>query len=427
MATKLTPEQMQEVVDALWRNGGNYVQTAVELGVNESTVRRRCATASAEGYVANQPKAGTPAADKVAEVMAAKDKEIKFLRAQVREMQGEELTAKSIREGILGLVDEEPSPPSWVMSSLKGGSPGIPLTIWSDWHWGEVVFPDQVGNMNSFNLKIAHDRARRLVERLIHLCFDHTANPVYPGIVCCIGGDMISGDIHTELKETNELPTAPTFLDLLGVLIEMLTALADKFGAVFVPVVAGNHGRMTLKPTAKNRAFCNWDWLLGNILQRHFANDDRFTFMVPDGTDAYFTVAGHRFLLTHGDSLGVRGGDGIIGMLGPVMRGDFKTRRQSNEMGEPYDTILMGHWHQYTPLPRVVVNGSLKGFDEFAKTFLRASPERPQQALLFVHHEGGIIDQRPIFLDDNDDNSRELAGWVEIPKAAAEKIYSSQQ
>ena len=420
MAGRLTPAELQEVVDALWRNDGNFRATARELSVDEATVRRRANKASAGGYVANQPKEGTEAATKVAEEMANKDRELKHLRAKLREIEEENLTAAKIREGILGLTSEQPSMPDWTLRALKGGSPGIPVTVWSDWHWGEVVFPDQVGNMNRFNLDIAHERACRLVERLIHLCFVHTANPVYPGIVCCLGGDLISGDIHTELKETNEIPTAPTFLDLFGVLIKMLTALADKFGAVVVPVVAGNHGRMTLKPTAKNRAFLNWDWLMGSLLEQHFnaIGDDRFTFLIPEGTDAYFKVAGHCFLLTHGDSLGVRGGDGIIGMLGPVMRGDFKVRRQSHEMGEPYQTILMGHWHQYTPLPRIVVNGSLKGFDEFAKTILRASPERPQQALLFVHHQGGIIDQRPIFLDANDDNSREQAAWVEIPKAA---------
>ena len=32
------------------------------------------------------------------------------------------------------------------------------------------------------------------------------------------------------------------------------------------------------------------------------------------------------FLLTHGDSMGARGGDGIIGAIGPIIRGEKRVR-----------------------------------------------------------------------------------------------------
>jgi hypothetical protein len=38
--------------------------------------------------------------------------------------------------------------------------------------------------------------------------------------------------------------------------------------------------------------------------------------------DVHYRVYGVRFLLNHGDMLGVKGGDGIIGAIGPIMRGE---------------------------------------------------------------------------------------------------------
>lgn len=123
--------------------------------------------------------------------------------------------------------------------------------------------------------------------------------------------------------------------------------------------------------------------------------------MIPDGADAHYEVAGHRYLLTHGDNLGVKGGDGIISLFGPIIRGDFKMRNASTAINRPYDTLLLGHWHTYIPLRRVIVNGSLKGFDEFAHVALRAVPEPAIQALWFTHPRFGITSQWPIFCDHN--------------------------
>ena len=87
------------------------------------------------------------------------------------------------------------------------------MCLWSDWHWGEVVDPKQIHNANMYNIQIAQDRAKRLVDRTILLC-KHYVNSDYPGIVVLMAGDMLSGDIHEELTMTNELTTMQALLDL---------------------------------------------------------------------------------------------------------------------------------------------------------------------------------------------------------------------
>jgi predicted phosphodiesterase len=177
------------------------------------------------------------------------------------------------------------------------------------------------------------------------------AKTEYPGIVVCLGGDMISGDIHEELFATNDRTPQQCINDLTDLISAAVERLADHFGKVFLPCVVGNHGRSSRKPRMKGRVFTSHEWNIYCNLERHFRRDPRVQFLIPGDTDAYFMVYGHRFLLTHGDSLGVKGGDGIIGAIGPIMRGSIKVRNSEVEIGKKVDTILMGHWHQTLWLP----------------------------------------------------------------------------
>ena len=332
---------------------------------------------------------------------------IQNLRGALRECQKDLEDAErrasiqaNIRKEIMRLRDTDPEPPKWVLNPTKEAKhgPGIPTLLASDFHWGEVVDPKQVAGANEFNLRIARQRARVLVERTINLCTRHMVQPSYPGIVFALGGDMVSGDIHEELSETNELPMGPVLLDLYGVLIWCIETLASTFGRVYVPAVTGNHGRMTRKPRMKNRAGTSFDWILYALLERHFEKDHRISFQVATAADASYKVMGHAYLLSHGDQF--RGGDGQVGALGPILRGDLRKRTRNGQIDSSYQTLLLGHWHQYTHMERVIVNGSLKGYDEYAygNNF---GYEVARQALFFTHPDHGITFACPVILQDN--------------------------
>jgi hypothetical protein len=219
---------------------------------------------------------------------------------------------------------------------------------------------------------------------------------------------MISGDIHEELSATNEKEVMPTIVDLWGVLVWCIDQLADQFGNVFVPCVTGNHGRNTHKMRAKGRNFTSFDWLLYQFLAKRYEDDPRVRFLIPDGSDAFYSIYGHRYLLTHGDQF--RGGDGMIGALGPIIRGDHKKRSRNAQIDMEYDTLIIGHWHQLIQMQRLVVNGSLKGYDEYA--FQGNFPfEPPRQALWLTHPEHGITFTAPVLVDRTK-KTRPVGGWI---------------
>jgi predicted phosphodiesterase len=384
-----------EIVEALRlkEEHGSWNKAAVAGGVSASTLQKRAAMA---------PGRGLDAATAVRDPLEKARTELAAARRDIRSLQKEHDTAETIRERIYKLAQRTPEPPAWLNPLKKPkGSRGVPVMIWSDWHYGEVVRPEEVGGVNEFNAEIAAARITKLVDTSIDLAFNHMgrATKEYPGAVVCLGGDMLSGDIHEELFATNDRTTQQCINDLTDLLAAALETVADKFGKVFVPCVVGNHGRASRKPRMKGRIYTSHEWNIYCNLERHFRRDDRIQFFIPNETDAYFKVYGHRFLLTHGDSLGVKGGDGIIGAIGPIMRGSIKIGRSEAQIGRDVDTILMGHWHQMLWLPGCIVNGALKGYDEYARLAMRAPYSPPSQALFFVHPEHGITARWEVLLD----------------------------
>ena len=392
MAQKpLSRAELQEALNA-YAKIGTKTGAAKTLGINPNTFNTRIRVAKSIGL---QPTIKV-ANKELTELLEAQDK-IRQLESMLNGKEEEKLTADYIKKVILKMSTAKVSTPNWLVKPPKGKTvAGIPTLFASDWHWGEVVDPNQINGVNEYNVAIAQDRARVMVEKAIDLLKNHVAHSNYEGIVFVLGGDMVSGDIHEELMATNSMEIMPTVLDLFGVLCWCIQTLADEFGNVFIPCVSGNHGRNTHKIRAKGRNFTSFDWLLYQFLSKRFEGDKRVQFHIPDGSDAYYSIYGHKYLLTHGDQF--RGGDGVIGALGPIIRGDHRKRSRNAQIDMEYDTMLLGHWHQLIQLERLIVNGSLKGYDEYAYSN-NFGFEPPRQALWLTHPEHGLTFSMPVYVE----------------------------
>lgn len=395
---------LQEAVNMYAEKKGNQVKTAAALQISRRSLQERLEKAAARGI---KPGHGLADPD---DIQVAKHK-IKRLESELKLVERRSSDIEIIKS-VIGSMGDKVSkyePPRWTVNTDVGKSAhGVPTLFLSDLHWGEVVHPSQINGVNSYNIRIAHDRMRACVEGAIKLLKIISPKLQYPGIVVPLGGDMISGNIHDELTATNELNSMPAVLDLFGVLVWVINTLADTFGYVFLPCVSGNHGRDTVKIWGKDRHHTSFDWLLYQFLAKHFEGDKRVQFFIPDGPDAYYRVYGHRYLLTHGDQF--RGGDGVIGALGPIIRGDHRKRSRNSQIDMEYDTMIIGHWHQWIMLKRLIVNGSLKGYDEYA--YSNNFPfEEPQQGMWLTHPENGITIPMPIRVDKQQKAARKTA-WV---------------
>jgi len=336
------------------------------------------------------------------------------LKKELEEARTVASTAEVMRDyvGTAKLAVQELQLPKWVYEPKTAKSPGVPKLMLSDLHWGEMVRPEQIGGVNAYNLTIAHKRLKTVVDTTIALCKILDPAMSYPGIVVPLGGDMVSGNIHDELAASNELNTMPTVLDLYRHLVPAIRLMADTFGHVFLPCVSGNHDRDTKKIWSKDRNHTSFGWLLYQFLAAAFAEDKRVTFYIPDGSDALYRIYNTRYLLTHGDQF--RGGDGIIGPLGPVTRGEQKKNTRNAAVGQDYDVMEFGHFHKRMMTARLRGNGSLKGYDEYAADN-NFGYEPASQNFWITHADHGITFDAPVYCDSVTKKVRK-ADWVSIAK-----------
>lgn len=293
-------------------------------------------------------------------------------------------------------------PPRWLTAKpKKHDAPATLVTILSDCHFDEVVNPSELDGRNAYNRDIAELRLERYFTQVVRLARDHLAGMTYDGVVLMLAGDLISGDIHDELKDTNEAETLDTVLHWSERIAAGVAGLADEFGTVHCPVVVGNHGRRSRKPRTKGRARDNFDWLIGQLLARHFHDDARVTFDITDGTDVLVKIHDTNLLLTHGDQ--VSGGGGIGGHWPPLMRLVAKKRNRYE-----FDALCCGHWHSQVMSPGqgLIVNGTTKGEDEYGSV-MGFKPEPPQQALFTVAPEHGVTFSAPVLVSAG----RKAEGW----------------
>jgi hypothetical protein len=336
------------------------------------------------------------------DILRKKNLELLDARRTIKALQFEHDTAEKIRAEIFAIAAHNPEPPTWISGrGGKIGSRGCPITVWSDSHYGEVISKDEVNGVNVYNASIAKKRLFRLYDTTVDLSYNHMgrAKTEYPGIIVCLGGDMVGGDIHEELEATNDRTPHQSVNDLTDILAAGIELMASKFGKVYVVCVVGNHGRSHKKPRFKHLVYTNYDWAVYCNLARYFKKEKHIRIDVPNSADAHFISYGVHYMLTHGDNLGVKGGDGIIGAIGPIMRGSIKLGQQTHKVGLDFDELILCHWHQMLWLPGVTVNNAAKGFDEYAALKLRAPPSRPSQALWFNHPEWGTTARWEIFLE----------------------------
>lgn len=291
--------------------------------------------------------------------------------------------------------------PDWVKpaKTRRAGSRvkhGTPVLMLSDLHLDEVVDLAEMQGLNEYSRAIAERRLAEVVDSTVMLMRNYVSGLTFDGIVVPLIGDIITGSIHEELDRTNEAAVPASIVHWVPLLCSAIKHLADEFGRVFVPVVDGNHDRMYKKITAKKRAESSYAWIIYNWMADHLRDDDRITFRITPSADQIVPVYNTTFLLSHGDQF--RSAGGVGGIYPALLKWLLRAHELYSQAKMPFDYALMGHWHQLKWLDDCIVNGSLKGYDEYAKNN-KFAYQKPQQALFVVTPERGIVQRLPVFAD----------------------------
>lgn len=288
--------------------------------------------------------------------------------------------------------------PRWLRRKAQRSTTkhATPVLMLSDLHLDEVVDLAEMDGLNEYNREIAEQRLRRVIDTTVELLRGYVAGVEFDGIVVALLGDIITGTIHEELADTNEATPTESIVHWVPILASALVRLADEFGRVFVAAVDGNHDRTSKRIRSKKRAQSSYAWVIYNWLADTLRHDGRITFSITPSPEQIIDVYDTRFLLSHGDSF--RSNGGVGGLYPALLKWLLRRKDLYSQTGKGFDYALIGHWHQLLWGRDFVVNGSLKGYDEYAKGG-GFGWERPQQALFIVTPENGIVQRMPVFAD----------------------------
>jgi hypothetical protein len=357
---------------------------------------------------------------------------IDALKSGMRDLKNRLAAAEDHRASILRLTADPIEPvfdPPATADGVTRGRQAVVLHL-SDLHVGEVVHPDEVMGVNSYDLDIARKRIGRLFD--VAASLTTTAWPRSDSaprrIHVLLGGDLISGQgLHPELAETDAVTayeqTKLAAQYISGGILGLYLAVKDHFEEdveLHVISVPGNHGRSTIgKPRAKLAALQSYDTLVADFIEsalREFTTVKHFR---PRAFDAYFDVVGWPCLLTHGDRMSAGGGTGFIGPMANIIKGHRKVVDTEYRQRRPVRYVFNGHYHTSGVTPFGFSNGSGVGYGEFAKS-IRADPEPAQQNYMVFHERHGLIRYQPIALGTPDEGTiYEPRGGLILPQEAA--------
>lgn len=330
---------------------------------------------------------------------------VRSLQSLVDQYQTKADFEERLTDSVLGVLDSNPYrpqispiPPPTRSELKKLADPHEMMLLLSDMHYPEVVDPAAAFGIQ-YNADIALRRLAKLF-RTVRRYKDLRA-PAFdiPKLTIASLGDMLSGDIHDELSVTNEMPMAEAITTLAYATFDLLLELLESFGEIEVVVVPGNHPRTTKKPTTKYK-WNNWEYVWGGLLAGLARTQERLTVQTPKDLVYRHKIFNQTIGLTHGDGVKIQSFAGIPWYA--LDRRRNALQKLLRDLGlEQIDLLCYGHFHQliYDDNVGLIINGTMKGADEFG-IVTRYSAPPAVQGLLTFHPRHGITDLSRINLGD---------------------------
>jgi len=299
----------------------------------------------------------------------------------------------TLRAEIAAILKMSTTPQSLVITpTTNGGSEATAFVVASDWHVEESVLKHQVSGLNEYSLDIADARITKFFTNTIKLLNITKRDSHIKEMVLCLLGDFISGSIHDELVEGNNLLPIDAIIFAEQRIYAGIQALLKNTDLnITVVCHPGNHSRITGKTHFATEQGNSLEFYMYHHLAQLFSKDKRVRFIIANGYHTYLDIYGFVVRLHHGHTIRYAGGIG--GIYIPVN----KAISQWNK-GRRCDLDVFGHFHQLRDGGNFVCNGSLIGYNSFALS-IKADYEPPKQAFFLVDSRRGKTLQAPIWLD----------------------------
>lgn len=322
-------------------------------------------------------------------------KEIEILKAKLKQQQilknilaREQATKDTVLEYLGKTIKAlPPVKPNYPKNKKHKKVVEAAVAVFSCWHIGEVVKPEQVNNLNKYDFETFVKRLQYLTDKIIKFTTVNMGYHSFDEIHLIFTGDMVSGIIHDELIETNDLTITEQAVLGAYVTAQAISEIAQNFPNVIATCVVGNHGRITKAKYAKNKQVTNWDYVFYHMLKLYLSKHENVTFLIPESHAAVLNIKGHNFVIFHGDQIKGWGGIPFYGLN----RISYRYLQIGVAKEEFYKYFISSHYHTKISLQfahgEQILNGSMKGTDEYS--FASGLSSDPYQLIFGVHPKYG--------------------------------------
>ena len=275
----------------------------------------------------------------------------------------------------------------------RGGTPVVPCLHLTDLHVGAVQDPNEIEGFNAYSPEIAENRLTDLTTRWLKWTdYQRKAYTINDAAII-ITGDLISGDIHEELRNTNAYPSPMQVSEASRMVAALIAQIAPYFHSVAVHFVSeDNHARLTKKPQAKEAGLNSLNYLVGKMIEAYVKDLSNVKMNVYPMLEKVINVNDRQYLITHGHN--VRGWMGVpwYGVERKVGK-EAQSRlhlimqevERAKEIG--FHKYIFGHFHTPIDTPLYSCGASLQGTDAYDHQAGRYA--NPGQSAWLTHPRNG--------------------------------------
>jgi hypothetical protein len=315
-------------------------------------------------------------------------KKIDFLEREIKALKENQVDYSTVIESLEDIIEiYEPWKIKNIISSSKEKERVI-VGLFSDIHAGELVSLTETHGLNEYNVNIMKERIDSFFIQLIEYAEEVGSSKLYFKML----GDMVNGEIHEELVRNSDLDTMESIILCADYISQWLRRLSEYFDEITLIGLSGNHGRFSKKPSFKKKNKLNFDYFVYEFIKRETKEIVK-EFILPDSPFYIHSILGYRFFSAHGDIF--KGGTGLSPISGTWGRDIEKLNGIYRQHGGDFDYAEFAHFHNsILDIPSfsgisIMVNGSIKGADEFSINAVKAG-SIPSQIVYVVEKGVGV-------------------------------------
>ena len=358
-------------VDMGWDEVCDYIGA----DIHPDSLRKAFATTEYGGYSVAKylmdKTANELTEEMVKRLQSKKDEEYKErVRLQdARREYNKELRAEARYENLVNIMEDCLS--DMATSSVEFGEKHLhienkkskyAILMFSDWHYGALCD----SQWNYYDTNVAKERAEQLVAKTQ----SYILSLGITDLIVEINGDMCEGMINIGNRVASEESVVEQIINVSKLLSKCILSLKPYVNSIKVVTTLGNHGRLT--PNRKEQADEreNFEMLIPEFLRLTLGED--IPIITSQGLDfVKYEFDDKIICLSHGHH--------------------DKAKSAIDNMIRVYkvvpDEIHLGHWHHMSDLNdsniHVVVNGSIKGVDDFGLKATRCTTQPSQNLIVY--------------------------------------------